>query len=111
MLGPNITIHNFGYGCTEGLRGRAINFGESGDFFLTNEDVVEFLDITNEQTIDNIVQAVCISTPRLHFSKLLFIRFLYFASSIANSFHSGMSGREHCTSRYTHPGMVYGDTS
>ena len=64
MLGPNITIHNFAYGCTEGLRGKAINLGESGDFILDNEDVVEFLDVTNKHTTDNIVQAVCISTLR-----------------------------------------------
>ena len=67
MLGPNITIHNFAYGCTEGLRGKAINLGESGDFVLEDEDVVEFLDVTNEQTIDNIVQAVCNSTRRFSF--------------------------------------------
>ncbi|KIM52482.1 hypothetical protein SCLCIDRAFT_1223676 [Scleroderma citrinum Foug A] len=57
VLGPNITIHNFAYGCTEGLRGKAINLGESGDFILDNEDVVEFLDVTNKHTTDNIVQA------------------------------------------------------
>ena len=120
MLGPSITIHNFGYGCTEGLRGKAINFGESGDFVLDNEDVVEFLDVTNEQTTNNIVQAVCISTPLFTLdappSKLAFYPFLEFcwsceSRSITNSFHSGMSSREHCISQYTHPGMVCGDTS
>ena len=68
VLGPNINIHNFGYGCTEGLRGKAINLGESGDLVLENEDVVEFLDVTNGQTANKIVQAVCISTPSLPFS-------------------------------------------
>ncbi|KIM68271.1 hypothetical protein SCLCIDRAFT_106612 [Scleroderma citrinum Foug A] len=57
VLGPNINIHNFGYGCTEGLRGKAINLGESGDLVLENEDVVEFLDVTNGQTANKIVQA------------------------------------------------------
>jgi len=67
VLGPNITIHNFGYGCTEGLRGKAINFGDSGDFVLETEDIVEFLDVTEKQTVDNIVQAVCIlSTLRMY---------------------------------------------
>ena len=85
MLGPNIIIHNFGYGCTEGLRGKAINLGESGEFILENEGVVEFLDVTNEQTTDNIVQAVCISTFRPSPQAYLFpnwfsIRFLYFTS-------------------------------
>jgi len=64
VLGPIIIIHNFAYGCGEGLRGKAINLGESGDFVLENEDVVEFLDVTNEQMTDNIVQAVCISILR-----------------------------------------------
>jgi len=83
VLGPNIIIHNFAYGCTEGLRGKAINLGESGDFVLENEDVIEFLDVTYEQTTDNIVQAVCISTLRSSLRTYLFpnwlsIRFLYF---------------------------------
>ena len=67
MLGPNIIIHNFAYGCTEGLRGKAINLGESGEFILENEGIVEFLDVTNEQTTDIIVQAVCISILRPSF--------------------------------------------
>ena len=68
MLGPNITIHDFGYGCTEGLRGKALNFGDAGDFFVETEDIVEFLDVTDKQTTESIVQAVStISTFRIFF--------------------------------------------
>ena len=72
VLGPNITIHNPGYVCTEGLRGKAINFGDSGDIILETEDIVEFLDVTNKPTTDNIIQAVCISTLSSHFGCTLF---------------------------------------
>lgn len=63
MLGSGITIHNHGYVSTEGLRGKALNFGDSGEFIFDIEDVVEFIDATHEQTHDNIVQAVSICCP------------------------------------------------
>ena len=68
MLGPDITIHNVGYGCTEGLRGKALNFGDVGDFFMETEDVLEFLDVTDEQTTDSIVQAVSTIFLQIHAS-------------------------------------------
>ena len=58
MLGPNIAIHHEGYGCSEGLGGRPLNADDSGEFYFPARNVVEFLDVTDEQTIDKIVQAV-----------------------------------------------------
>lgn len=66
VIGDNVTIHNHGYVSTEGLRGKALNFGDAGEFFFETEDVVEFLDVTDEQTSDNIIQAVSISSSHFY---------------------------------------------
>ena len=57
MLGPNIAIHEQGYATSEGLRGRSLNFDDSG-YFCILVDFVEFLDVTDEQTIDKVTQTV-----------------------------------------------------
>lgn len=57
MLGPNVTIHNH----NKGLRGKAVDFGDTGEFFFDIEDVGEFFYVTNERRSDHIVQAVSIS--------------------------------------------------
>lgn len=57
VLGPNITIHNPGYVTTEGLQGKALNFGDIDTFSFESKDVVEFLSTTGERTHAHIVQA------------------------------------------------------
>ena len=98
MLGPNITIHNHGYGTSEGLGGKYLNFGDTGDFFFEIEDIVEFLDVTDMQTIDKVIQVVCI--------------YLIYARQFLTSklLYSGTCSQESYTSLCSHQGMVYGDT-
>ncbi|KIM62545.1 hypothetical protein SCLCIDRAFT_806660 [Scleroderma citrinum Foug A] len=36
VLGHHIATHNFGYGCIEGLRGSALNIGDSEEFYFRN---------------------------------------------------------------------------
>ena len=99
MLGPNIIIHNHGYGCSEGLRGKYLNFGDTGDFFIEIEEIVEFLDVSDRKTIDKVVQVVCV--PLFHACQFLTSKPLY----------SGICSQESYTSLCSHQGMVYGDTS
>ena len=80
MLGQSVTVHDVGYGCTEGLRGKALNFGDAGDFFIEIEDIVEFLDVTDKQTTDSIVQAV--STISLHIHASNATSFLPFSNQV-----------------------------
>ena len=61
MLGPNVAIHHQGYGTSEGLGGRCLNSDDSGDFYIPAKNVVEFLDVTDGQTVDKLVQPVRIS--------------------------------------------------
>ncbi|KAL4078869.1 GH3 auxin-responsive promoter [Scleroderma yunnanense] len=66
VLGPNITIHNHAYGCTEGLVCKALNFGDTGAYIVDTEDVVEFLDVADMQLPCNIVQGWGVQAGRLY---------------------------------------------
>ena len=62
FLGPNAAIRALAYGTTEALVGLPYNPLELNGFKLTNETLVEFLDIGKDYSINSLVQAV--STPR-----------------------------------------------
>ncbi|KIJ13250.1 hypothetical protein PAXINDRAFT_117446 [Paxillus involutus ATCC 200175] len=57
ILGPNITIHNVGYGATECHIAATYDTNDLEKFVIQTEDVVEFLDVAAEETHENILQA------------------------------------------------------
>ena len=60
MIGPDIVIQSLGYGSTECILGKPLNHNDAITFVVDTEDVAEYLDLTNDQTLDSILQAVCI---------------------------------------------------
>ncbi|KAI6129045.1 GH3 auxin-responsive promoter [Pisolithus croceorrhizus] len=57
VLGPNIVIHNPWYACTECLIGRNLNYGDTDTFVVAADDLIEFLDMSGEQTHGHVLQA------------------------------------------------------
>ncbi|KAF8836515.1 hypothetical protein BDN67DRAFT_974055, partial [Paxillus ammoniavirescens] len=57
ILGPTIAIRSLGYGATEGHIADSYDTDDLDIFVLQTEDVIEFLDVTAEETHENILQA------------------------------------------------------
>ncbi|KIN97892.1 hypothetical protein M404DRAFT_1005747, partial [Pisolithus tinctorius Marx 270] len=57
VLGPNVVIHNPCYICTECLIGRSLNFDDTETFVVATNDLIEFLDMTEQQTHGQVLQA------------------------------------------------------
>ncbi|KIK11142.1 hypothetical protein PISMIDRAFT_19777 [Pisolithus microcarpus 441] len=56
VLGPNVAIHNPWYICTECLIGRNLNPGDTETFVIATDELIEFLDMTEEQTQEGVLQ-------------------------------------------------------
>ncbi|KIO03995.1 hypothetical protein M404DRAFT_597959 [Pisolithus tinctorius Marx 270] len=57
ILGPNVVVHNPCYICTECLIGRTLNFEDTETFVATTDELIEFLDVTQEPTRGQVLQA------------------------------------------------------
>ncbi|KIJ62987.1 hypothetical protein HYDPIDRAFT_135502 [Hydnomerulius pinastri MD-312] len=57
FLGPNADIHARGYTASEGWIGSPYDPLNLNQFKLTKKDVIEFLDVTKDETISNLAQA------------------------------------------------------
>ena len=61
FLGPNAAIRALAYGTTEALVGLPYNPLELNGFKLTNETLIEFLDISKDDSISSLIQVVSTS--------------------------------------------------
>ncbi|KAI6111051.1 GH3 auxin-responsive promoter [Pisolithus sp. B1] len=66
VLGPNIVIHNPWYACTECLIGRNLNRGDTDTFVVAADDLIEFLDMSGEQTHGDVLQAWDLQSGNLY---------------------------------------------
>ncbi|KIJ04582.1 hypothetical protein PAXINDRAFT_94548, partial [Paxillus involutus ATCC 200175] len=57
ILGPTVTIRTLQYGATEGQIADPYDMDDLDTYVLQPEDVIEFLDVTAEETRENILQA------------------------------------------------------
>ncbi|KAI6013488.1 GH3 auxin-responsive promoter [Pisolithus microcarpus] len=57
VLGPNVLIHNLGYGCTECPIGKMLNVDDTETFVLETGDYIEYLDPSGAPVHENILQA------------------------------------------------------
>ncbi|KAI6117519.1 GH3 auxin-responsive promoter-domain-containing protein [Pisolithus croceorrhizus] len=57
VLGPNVVLHNPWYICTECLIGRNLNPEDTETFVVATDELIEFLDLTEEQTRGEVLQA------------------------------------------------------
>ncbi|KAI6151241.1 GH3 auxin-responsive promoter [Pisolithus tinctorius] len=57
ILGPNVVVHNPCYLCTECFIGRPLNFDDTETFVVVTTDLIEFLDMTEERTHGQVLQA------------------------------------------------------
>ncbi|KIJ62990.1 hypothetical protein HYDPIDRAFT_93334 [Hydnomerulius pinastri MD-312] len=57
FLGPNADVHARGYAASEGWIGSPYDPLNLNQFKLTRKDVIEFLDVTKDETISNLAQA------------------------------------------------------
>ncbi|KAI6038445.1 GH3 auxin-responsive promoter [Pisolithus marmoratus] len=57
VLGSNVIIHNTWYLCTECLIGRSLNFEDTETFVVATNDLIEYLDMTDEQAHGKVLQA------------------------------------------------------
>ncbi|KIJ62989.1 hypothetical protein HYDPIDRAFT_93492, partial [Hydnomerulius pinastri MD-312] len=57
FLGPNADIHARGYAASEGWIGSPYDPLNLNQFKLTKKDVIEFLDVTKDETISSLTQA------------------------------------------------------
>ena len=60
MVGPNVIVTSQGYACTECPLSGLLNPEDTETFVVGTKDVVEYLDTTDNEVHDNILQAVCI---------------------------------------------------
>ena len=61
MIGPNVIVTNHGYGCSECSIGVPLNREDVDLFVVNSRNLVEYLDVADGQTHENILQAVRIS--------------------------------------------------
>ncbi|KIK80810.1 hypothetical protein PAXRUDRAFT_833328 [Paxillus rubicundulus Ve08.2h10] len=57
ILGPTIALRGFGYGATECVMAASYDMDDLDTFVIQTEDVIEFLDVTAEESHENILQA------------------------------------------------------
>ncbi|KAI6151127.1 GH3 auxin-responsive promoter [Pisolithus tinctorius] len=57
ILGPNVVIYNPLYICTECLIGRTLNLEDTETFVVATDDLIEFLDMTQESTHGQVLQS------------------------------------------------------
>ncbi|KAI6038444.1 GH3 auxin-responsive promoter [Pisolithus marmoratus] len=57
VLGSNVIIHNTWYICTECLVGRSLNFEDTETFVIAADDLIEYLDMTDEPAHGKVLQA------------------------------------------------------
>ncbi|KAI6129046.1 GH3 auxin-responsive promoter [Pisolithus croceorrhizus] len=57
VLGPNAVLHNPWYVCTECLIGRNLNPEDTETFVVATDELIEFLDMTEEQMRGEVLQA------------------------------------------------------
>ncbi|KAI6038425.1 GH3 auxin-responsive promoter [Pisolithus marmoratus] len=57
VLGPNVAIHNRWHVCTECLIGRNLNPYDTETFVVSTDDLIEFLDMTDDPTHGDVLQA------------------------------------------------------
>ncbi|KAI6038426.1 GH3 auxin-responsive promoter [Pisolithus marmoratus] len=57
VLGPNVAIYNPWYACTECLIGRNLNPYDTETFVVSTDDLIEFLDMTDDSTNGDVLQA------------------------------------------------------
>ena len=58
VIGSDIIIQTVAYGSTECIIGKPFNLDDPMTFVVDTEDVVEYLDIANDLTQENILEAV-----------------------------------------------------
>ncbi|KAI6129067.1 GH3 auxin-responsive promoter [Pisolithus croceorrhizus] len=66
VLGPNVIVHNTWYICTECLIGRSLNFEDTETFVIAADDLIEYLDMTDEPTHGKVLQAWDLQPGRLY---------------------------------------------
>ncbi|KAI6038429.1 GH3 auxin-responsive promoter [Pisolithus marmoratus] len=66
VLGPNVVVYNPVYVCTECLIGRNLNFEDTETFVITTDDVIEFLDVTDELAHGEVLQAWDLQPGKLY---------------------------------------------
>ena len=65
ILGPNVSLLCTGYGSTEATIGAPHDIDKLEEFVLRSDDVIEFLDFSQDDAHENIRQAVSISPSTL----------------------------------------------
>lgn len=71
ILGPSIAIRVPGYGSSEAAIGVAHDGDKLDEFVLQSDDIIEFLDVTQDATHVNLRQAVRIGPPPDRKSQLI----------------------------------------
>lgn len=60
IVGPSVSVHNFGYGSSEATIGLPYDAKNLDELVLQSDDNVEFLDISQDETHENLCQAVSV---------------------------------------------------
>lgn len=60
IVGPNVSIHGFAYGASEAMIGYPHDANKPDEFVLQSDDIVEFLDISQDESHENLCQVVSV---------------------------------------------------